>query len=286
MPRSSSQPSLRSQWLGEKLRNLRKERKITQPEAASYIQRDPTMLGRYESGEFPFRRVDVVGLLTMYGVDDEKVRDGLLEICDEAWRKDWWDEHRSIFTEDFIDVPWLDSHADHILAYQHFVVHGLQQTREYAEAVITRIEQPDTPHEEIERHVDIRMERQQIFSSERPPRLSVVMEESALSRMVGSAEIMRGQLRHLLELSADDRVSIRIAPTEVGPHAGLNGTFVLYKLPEPYPTVANVETTAGSLYLEEPKATRFLSVWEDLDRSALSPKKSVELIARHLKEYQ
>jgi transcriptional regulator with XRE-family HTH domain len=286
MPRTKSQPSLRSQWLGEKLRNLRKECGIAQSEAAAYIQRDPTMLGRYESGEFPFRRVDVVGLLTLYGVDDERTREGLLQICDEAWKKSWWDEHRGDINRDFIDVPWLDSHAEHIMAYQHFLVHGLLQTRQYARAVISDVEEPGTDQDQIERWTDIRIARQQVLVAANPPRISVVLEQAILHRVVGGLTVMRDQLRHLLDRGEDRSVSIRVIPTDRGAHTGLNGTFVLYELPEPFPTVANIETTAGTLYLEEPKVSRFLKVWEDLDRSALSEKKSADMIATVLKEHR
>jgi transcriptional regulator with XRE-family HTH domain len=283
-PKRRTEPNLRSQWLGDKMRDLRKACGVSQADAADYIQRDATMLGRYENGTFPFRRVDVLGLLTLYGVDDEKLREGLLEICDEAWRKDWWDEHRKDLGTDFIDVPWLESRAERICTYQHLLIYGLLQTRPYAEAVINRLERGRASAAQIARWVDLRMERQQILDAQSAPRIEVVLEESVLHRTVGSAEVLRGQLERLLEASERPSVSVRIIATEQGPHAGLNGSFNLYLMPEPYPAVAYVETTGGSLYLEAPKVSDFEIVWDDLDRSALSEKRSVEVIAKRLKE--
>ena len=284
MAKPRPEPNLRSQWLGEKMRGLRKSHGISQAEAADYIQRDATMLGRYENGTFPFRRVDVLGLLTLYAIDDEKLREGLLEICDEAWRKDWWDDHRKDLGTDFIDVPWLESRAERICTYQHLLVYGLLQTRSYAEAVIERLERGKASAAQINRWVDLRMERQQILHASQPPKIEMVLEESVLHRTVGSTEIMCEQLDHLLAMSERAEIQIRIIPTSSGPHAGINGSFNLYWMPEPYPAVAYVETTGGSLYLEAPKVSNFEAVWDDLDRSALSGKQSTALIAKRLKE--
>lgn len=118
------------------------------------------------------------------------------------------------------------------------------------------------------------------------PHIDAVFEASVLERTAGSEAIMREQLQRLLELGERDDVAIRFIPTSIGPHTGVSGSFNLFKLPEPYPAVAYVETTAGGLYAEEPKASSFESVWQDLDRSALSASRSADLIAKRLKEIE
>ncbi|WP_335986036.1 helix-turn-helix domain-containing protein [Glycomyces sp. MUSA5-2] len=284
MAKPRPEPNLRSQWLGEKMRDLRKSRGISQSDAADYIQRDATMLGRYESGLFPFRRVDVMGLLTLYGVEDDRTRNGLLQICDEAWQRNWWDDHQSDLGDDFINVPWLESRAERVCTYQHFLVYGLFQTRGYAEAIITRLEQDSASTEQIDRWVDLRMERQQVLTAEKAQQIDAIFEASVLDREVGTSAVMQEQLQRLLDLREQSGVGIRILPASGGPHTGLNGSFNLYEMPEPYPAVAYVETTAGSLYVEEPKVSKFEVVWKDLDRSALSGARSADLIAKRLKE--
>ncbi|WP_157975058.1 helix-turn-helix domain-containing protein [Glycomyces dulcitolivorans] len=284
MAKPRPEPNLRSQWLGEKMRDLRKSRGISQSDAADYMQRDATMLGRYESGLFPFRRVDVMGLLTLYGVEDDRTRNGLLQICDEAWQRNWWDDHQSDLGEDFINVPWLESRAERICIYQHYLVHGLFQTRDYADAVITRLEGGHASADQIDRWVALRLERQQILTADRQPKIDAIFESAVIERIIGSAEVMRSQLRRLLALGDHEAVTIRVVPAETGPHAGLDGSFNFFEMPEPYPAVANIETAAGMLYVEEPKVSKFRSVWEDLDRSALDAELSAELITKRLKE--
>ena len=94
MGRTSPGPSLRSQWLGERMREIRKRLRIPQQEAADHLQRNNAMLGRYETGQLPFRRSDVEDLLDYYGVSDELERNGLLQLCHSVWRQGWWGPHR------------------------------------------------------------------------------------------------------------------------------------------------------------------------------------------------
>ncbi|RRS00722.1 helix-turn-helix domain-containing protein [Glycomyces terrestris] len=279
-------PSLRSQWLGDKIRDLRKSRKMSLKEVGEYLQRDQGTISRYENGELPVRRGDLVVMLDLFGVSDEKVREDLEQLRAECWRKDWWDQHKDDFGSNFLNVPWLESRADKICTYQHFLVYGLFQTRRYAAAVISRLEAQKASPGQIQRWVDLRIERQRILSADNPPVIDAVFEAAVLERTVGTAEVMREQLRRLLELGEADTVTIRLIPTAVGPHSGVSGSFNLFEMPEPYPAVAYVETTAGSLYAEEPKASNFEAVWQDLDRSALSAARSIDLIAKRLKEIE
>ncbi|GAB4002708.1 helix-turn-helix transcriptional regulator [Glycomyces albus] len=273
------QPSLRSQWLGEKLRDLRKDRGISQDDAAEYIQRTSPMLSRYESGEYPIRRGDVLALMDLYGVSVEETRRGLLQLCDDIWRKDWWDPYSEDVTRDFINVPWLESRADEILVYENMVIHGLLQTRAYAETLIRNAER-DSADEEAYRWLNLRMERQKILAEGTD--LAVIIEEHVLHRPVGSEATRREQLEQLLSVSQQDNISVRIMPISHGPHAAHAGGFVLYEMSEPYSNVAHVETVAGSLYVEEPAVRHLQDVWEDLDRGALTQDESSALIAAAL----
>ncbi|MEU6248785.1 helix-turn-helix transcriptional regulator [Glycomyces sp. NPDC047010] len=277
-------PSLRSQWLGDKLRELRTAKKMSLRVAGEYLQRDASTMSRYENGEYPLRRADLVALMTLYDVADPKVRADLEQICEDAWQRDWWDSHKDDFGKDFINVPWLESRADRILAYQHYLVYGLFQTRDYAMAVIDQLRYEQDTADQIARWTDLRMDRQQILDADEPPRIEAIFEVSVLKRIPGSAEIMRVQLARLLELGERETVSIRIITEESGPHKGSDGSFMLYELPEPYAAVGHVETRAGGLYVEAPRTSTFEAVWQDLERSALTEKQSAKLIADRLKE--
>lgn len=87
-------PTLRAQWLGQQLRELREQGDFTLREAADYLERDPSTLGRFEAGEHAIRRADLVALLDFYPVPDTRTRDNLLALREEVWRKGWWEGDR------------------------------------------------------------------------------------------------------------------------------------------------------------------------------------------------
>lgn len=275
--------SLRSRWLGERLRALREEAGISTLEVADFLQRDRSVVGRYETGEYPIRRADVYALLTYYSVEDEQVRSTLLDLCEDVWRKGWWDPYKEDVTKDFINLPWLESRTDELYVYQNMVIHGLSQTRAYAEAVIRNAES-GAEEDQIQRWVDLRIGRQKILFGDEPIRYAMVLEEPVLRRPIGGPEVMRRQLTHLLELGERENIDIRVMPTAHGAHSGHSGSFELFLMPEQFTNVAYVETLGGALYVESPGVERFEDAWDDLFNHALDPKRSAALIETVLKE--
>src|SRR5215471_19350196 len=93
----------------------------------------------------------------------------------------------------------LEEAASVLRVYEVQFVPGLLQTASYARAVMTR-GWPAAPEEEIERRVSMRITRQELLSKPGGPRLWAVVDEAALRRPVGSAEVFRSQLEHLIEV--------------------------------------------------------------------------------------
>ncbi|MEU6859820.1 helix-turn-helix transcriptional regulator [Glycomyces sp. NPDC046736] len=276
-------PSLRSRWLGEKLRAHREQAGRSRAETAEFLQKDPSVVSRYETGEYPIRRADVYALLTFYSVEDEKTRETLLELCEDVWRKGWWHPYREEVTRDFIDLPWLESRTDELCTYQNMVIHGLAQTRPYAEALIRKAEE-GAEESQIHRWVDLRLERQTILSGDQALRYTMVVEEPVLRRPIGGTKVMRGQLSHLLDLGEHENIDIQVLPTAHGPHSGHLGSFEVFVMPEEFTDVAYVETLGGALYVESPGVERFEEAWKDVRGGALDPQRSAALIKSVLKE--
>ncbi|HEX2419848.1 MAG TPA: helix-turn-helix transcriptional regulator, partial [Micromonosporaceae bacterium] len=67
-------PTLRARWLGEELRRLREAKGLTAKEAGEYIQRHQGTVSRFESGEYPIRRGDLLAFLDLYGVSNKRRR--------------------------------------------------------------------------------------------------------------------------------------------------------------------------------------------------------------------
>ncbi|MGW6906427.1 helix-turn-helix domain-containing protein [Streptomyces sp. NPDC054940] len=92
-----------------------------------------------------------------------------------------------------------------ILSYETQMVPGLLQTKEYCLAAFDS-RYPALGSETAEQWVSARMERQLIWQRERPPVGHFVLEESILRREVGGPEVMRQQIRQILETPEHERL--------------------------------------------------------------------------------
>lgn len=272
------EPSLRAQWLGHQLRDLREAAGLTLKDAGEYVQRDPSTVSRIEAGTVPARTADVLMLCNLYGVDDANRRDALEKLSRDVWRKGWWESYADYFTEGFIDHAWLEDRACAIRSFEALVLPGLLQTEEYARTMIRTVD-PDASSAQVERWVDFRMQRQRVLAKDDPPRFEAVLDEPTLRRPVGGADVMCSQLNYVLECAKQDNVDIRVFPVRAGAHPGSYGAFTVYELPEPFPAVAYADTLAGTVYVESEDAQRFVSAYEQLYTGALGPEESRTLVS-------
>jgi transcriptional regulator with XRE-family HTH domain len=272
-----SKVTLRAQWLGQSLRDLRDASGMTLARAGEFLQRNAATVSRFESGEYPIRRPDLMALLDLYGLSDRRKRDGLLRLSDDVWQKGWWDGYEPDVERQFVDFVWLESRATEIRTFDTLIVTGLLQTRDYAEAVIAAAEWEAEPAQ-IARWVQLRMDRQAVLHQKEPPRLRVIIDEFVLRREIGGPDVLRAQLAHLLAAADLPHVDLRVLPASIGAHAGHSGYFLVFALAEPNMDVGFAETVGGAVYVEPPDSERFVRVYDRLLESALEPAESVQLI--------
>lgn len=164
-----------------------------------------------------------------------------------------------------------------VLSYQSQVVPGLLQTRDYCRAVFG-YRYPAIGSETAEQWVNARMERQLIWQRDRPPVGHFVLEESVLRREVGAPEVMRGQIRQILEYTEPVHMSFQIMPEERTPHACLDGPMVLLETPE-FERLVYLEVQRASFLVEDPDEVSDYHLQYGMLRSqALSPDESVRLL--------
>jgi transcriptional regulator with XRE-family HTH domain len=272
--------TIRAQWLGQRMRELREERGLTLKYIAAYLGVEFSTLARYERAEWPFRRDHVIALLDVYGVYDERERAQLVQLAQDAWRVNRWDDdfEGTVYDATFVDYPWLESRAEEICTYGNMVFPGLLHTRDYAEALIRHMEGTSSSTQKIDRWVRLRMERQQILDEKPPTRLAAVVEEAVLHRPIGGRAVLRAQLEHLMRAVERPHVEVLVIPTRQGMHAGLDGAFTLFRMQRPYPEVAYVEHLGGRLFMEATRAERYSKAYDGLREVALSSTESMALI--------
>ena len=108
--------------------------------------------------------------------------------------------------------------------YEPAVIPGLLQTREYAVAVLlTFIDFVRVP-EDAEEGAAARLERQRVLTHG-DRRFHMVLGEQALHTNVGGAEVMTGQLEHLLAVLKLPRLRLGIIPVDAPYRVPLNNGF-------------------------------------------------------------
>jgi len=242
-------------------------------------------MSRLETGRVGFKSRDIADLLTLYGVTDEQERTALLELARQASAMGWWHDYADIMPNWFEPYVGLEEAAASVRCYEIQFVPGLLQTADYARAV-AMLGHPVGPAEEINRRVSLRMARQAVLTRANPTHLWAVLDEAALRRPIGRPDVMRGQLKHLIEISARPNVSLQIIPLNTGGHAAAGGPFSILRFGEPdLPDVVYLEQLTSALYLDKRDTVDlYLAVMESLCVEALPTSSSVKAISTILRE--
>lgn len=271
-------PTLRSQWLGQQLRQLRMANRHTLKDVGDYIQRDPSSVSRLEAGTYPARVPEVLAYIDLCGIDDADDRQRLVALAREVWRGGWWDGYSKDVASTLVDRMWIESRSTAIRSFEVIVVPGLLQTVEYAETLI-RAASPTVSEGQIERWVGARLSRQQILDEDEPPQLTAILDEGILRRSVGGTDIMRPQLEHLLEMGERPNIDVLVLPFGAGVHASPDGGFEVFEMAEPYPEVGYVSSPAGEICVEGVGAKDLSQRYDRLRKAALDSKESAALIS-------
>lgn len=78
-----------------------------------------------------------------------------------------------------------------------------------------------------------------------------MINEGALCRVVGGADVMREQLRHLLTMSELPNITVRVLAFEAGEHPATNGPFTVLEFPDSDdPHIVYLDALTTSYYLD------------------------------------
>ena len=246
-----SGPTVRRILVGAQLRRLREAKGITREDAGYRIRASESKISRMELGRVGFKERDVVDLLEMYGVADGAEREALVSLARGANTAGWWHQYADVLPDWFQTFVGLEEAASVLRVYEVQFVPGLLQTPSYARAVMTR-GWPGALEEEIERRVNMRITRQDLLTKQNGPRLWAVVDEAALRRPVGSREVFRSQLEHLIEATQNVRITLQVTPFASGGHAAEAGAFTIMRFPEEdLPDVVYLEQLTSALYLDK-----------------------------------
>jgi len=282
---TASGPTALRMLLGAHLRRLREAQDITRETAGWEIRSSESKISRLELGRVSFKERDVSDLLTLYGVDDEEERARLLALAREANNPGWWHRYGDVLPSWFQSYLGLEAAAVLIRNYEVQFVPGLLQTEEYARAVVM-LGHAHTSTHEVDRRVNLRLERQRLLTRARPPQVWAVIDEAVLRRPIGGAKVMRAQIEALIEATELPNIRLQVIGFHVGGHAAAGGAFSILRFPDQdLPDVVYVEQLTSALYLDKREDVEYYATaMERLCIEADPPERTGQILRDTLKQ--
>jgi transcriptional regulator with XRE-family HTH domain len=277
-------PSVWLRQVGVELRRYRLAARKTAQQAGAHIGCSHSKISKIESAALRVKTDELRRLLAFYGVADTAVA-SLIEINEQPAERPWWQPYRDAIPDWFRRYASLEASAAELRTYETECVPGLMQTKAYARAMLLAWE-PDMGEQMVKKPVELRLARQKVLTREDPLHFVAVVSEAALRKVVGSRDIMRGQMIRLLEVSDLPNVDLHVLTFDAPQHPVQGTSFSLLSFPDQDDAVIYLEDVAGATYLEtSPEVGRYNLVFNRLRRAALDVDRSREFIDRVMGEY-
>ncbi|PTM87017.1 helix-turn-helix domain-containing protein [Streptomyces sp. VMFN-G11Ma] len=276
--RTEPAPTLLKMLVGVQLAGIREDAGLPQEQAARAVGFSPAKLSRIEAGKGrrPPTEGDVRTLLEYYKTEDYEAS-VLLQLLRRAGEPGWWQRFdKRLMPEWFDRLVGLQEAADSIRTFEIQYVPGLLQTPAYARAVVER-GLPSAPSREVSRRVELRTKRGELLQRPDAPQLWAIIDESVLLRVLGSREVMREQLDHLVTMAQLPHVSLQIVPLDVtnASAPAIPVTYLRFGGLD-LPDIVYLEHIRSATFLEDRDETEQYRVTLDqLADDALSPRESL-----------
>lgn len=143
----------------------------------------------------------------------EKVADACDLVFPERkrWFREYYEDSKTWTPAAFRNWAEYEDRATTLRVWMPGILSGLLQPERYARVMSSVY--PGVPDEVVNARVANRMQRQQrVLFRPSPPDAHIVLDEAALYRRIGSAEIMAEAMGHLLEVADLDYVRLQVMP--------------------------------------------------------------------------
>jgi transcriptional regulator with XRE-family HTH domain len=286
---ASPRPSVRQRRLAAELRRMREQMDLTGDDVADRLNWSTAKVSRLENARTGAKIADVRLLMDLYEVDGPR-REEIIALAHDAAERGWWEEYRDLIGG-YPDYIAMEAEASLIRQWETHTIPGLLQTEGYAREVVSGWNTiAPTPPREIDRRVEVRVRRQDILRRlPEPAQLWIVMDESALWRMVGDKTVMLHQMRHLMTIMQLPNVRLQVFPMNAA-HPLMEGSFTLLEFAAShdvtFPDIVHTESLAVSHFEDEVTTHLYRLAHDTLAKAALGPADSRSFIAEILTTWQ
>lgn len=272
--------------IGAEMRRLRESAGVSQVAAASKIGRAQPRISQIERGERAPTVAELRVLMELYGVPQDT--DELINLLASSRNGDWWTTRAADLPKYATRLLELERTAHTVRAHAIDLVPGLLQTADYARTLLRITADVRGTSQDVERRVELRMERQGILTRDEPVNLEVVIGEAAILRPVGGTEVIRDQLRHLADMTMRANIRLQLLPFSTGAHLAMGAPFTVLRFADKtQPDLLYLENFQDGYYVEAEEDTqRYNLVFGRLQDAAMSADASHKLLLETAKLYQ
>ncbi|KND26332.1 helix-turn-helix domain-containing protein [Streptomyces acidiscabies] len=272
---NASDPSLNRRKLRLALKSARDKTGLTQREAADRLDWSLSKVIRIEAGTVSLSVTDLQAMVRLYEIEDAEIVEELEQAARGSKGQSWWSEYSDVVSPTFAQYLGYESAANTVRGYHPTLIPGLLQTADYMNALFAAA----SGATRVQLRTDLRLARQELVLADNGPTMAMILDESAVRRLVGGAGTMRNQLTHVKQLAEAGRITLQILPFSAGEHDSLEDCFVLF----------GYRDDEDVLYLAGPggvltnrddreKVARYQECFEDLSDKALNQEESIALL--------
>ncbi|MFC9249393.1 Scr1 family TA system antitoxin-like transcriptional regulator [Streptomyces sp. NPDC057136] len=276
-------PTARRTRLGAELRKLRERAGMTTTQAADLLGTSAGQLSNIEVARFGVSAERVRVAAHTYSCTDQALIEALATMTGDR-KRGWWEEYREILPPKLLDLAEIEHHGTGLQAAHSIHIPGLLQTIDHAREIY-RQAVPEMSPPEIEHRVSYRVKRQAVLYRDDAVPYRALIHEAALRMRFGGPDVARAQLLHLLKLSEQAHVTIRVIPFEVTYYPGSGQSVYYVQGSVPALDTAQLDQSHGPVFIDsEAQLTQYRLLLERLDAAALSSAKSRDLVRKIAQE--
>ncbi|MFD9592269.1 helix-turn-helix domain-containing protein [Kitasatospora sp. NPDC059973] len=272
---ASSSIQQAKQALGQRLRDIRRDSGLSARALAIAAGWHESKCSKIQSGRVTPTESDLRAWTAICGVPDQAADLIATARNIEGMYVEWRRLERAGLTRAQESVRPLFERTRRFRMYQSWVVPGLLQTAAYTHAVLSTIVSLRGTPDDVDAAVTVRMERQKVLHTG-DHRFAVLIEESVLRTVIGTPDILVGQLGHLITVGSLPSVSLGVIPLGSTRNAGWPvESFTVYD-----DTQVNVELVSAHLTITQPaEISEYGQAFSDLARIAVYGADARSLIA-------
>ncbi|MFF2611449.1 helix-turn-helix domain-containing protein [Kitasatospora sp. NPDC058046] len=208
---ASSSVQQAKQTLGQRLRDIRRDSGLSARALAEAARWHESKCSKIQSGRVMPSEADIRVWTAICGAPDQAADLIATARNIEGMYIEWRRLERTGLKRAQESVRPLFDRTRRFRMYQSWVVPGLLQTAAYTRAVLNTIVSLRSTPDDVDDAVAVRMDRQKVLHTG-DHRFAVLVEEWVLRTVIGTPDVLVGQLAHLIAVGTLPSVSLGVIP--------------------------------------------------------------------------